>query len=101
MTTYDQAKLIDDAWAARDVAEARADALEEQLESTAYILSQTLKRLGCDLAQGVDENNSVDFVQGLIDEHGGEDDVIEAIVGWVTPATQSDLEKLWGHGGFI
>jgi hypothetical protein len=101
MMTYDQYISIDDARAAKEAAEARANALLERLEATAYILSQALKRLGCDLAQGVDENNSVDFVQGLINEYGSEDEVVEAIVKWVTPDSQSDLEKLWGCGGFI
>jgi ABC-type proline/glycine betaine transport system substrate-binding protein len=89
MMTYDQERLIDDAWAAQQAAEARADDLLERLEATSYILSQALKRLGCDLAQKIDENNSVVFVQGLINEYGSEDEVVEAIVKWVTPDSQS------------
>ena len=126
MTTYDQAKLIDDAWAARDVAEARADALKEKLETTAYIFVELLKNLGYTPAKNINEPDCVGFVETLIEDHGCEDDAVEAIVKALQPVdaedpgtprlnpwiefqdlygfddeTQPEMKRLWGHGGFI
>ena len=126
MTTYDQAKLIDDAWAARDVAEARADTLKEKLETTAYIFVELLKNLGYTPAKNINEPDCVGFVETLIEDHGCEDDAVEAIVKALQPVdtedpgvsrpnpwiefqdlygfddeTQSEMKRLWGHGEFI
>ena len=90
MTTYDQAKLIDDAWAARDVAEARADALKEKLETTAYIFVELLKNLGYTPAKNINEPDCVGFVETLIEDHGCEDDAVEAIVKALQPVDTED-----------
>ena len=120
---YDQFKEIDDALYEARQPEARADALEEKLESTAYILTELLKKLGYTPAKNINEHDCVGFVETLIEDHGGEDDAVEEIAKALQPVDtedpgvsqpnpwiefqdlygfdDEDKKKLWGHGGFI
>lgn len=89
---YDQFIRIDDARHEAEKAEealgAAQDALvavQDRLESLAYVLSEILKRAGYGPAKAVTEKDCVEFFEGLIERHGGEDDVVEAIVEGLKP----------------
>jgi hypothetical protein len=89
---YDTCAKIDDARHEAEQAEealgAAQDALvavQDRLESLAYIFSEALKQAGYGPAKAITEKNCVEFFDGLLERHGVEDDVVEAIVEGLKP----------------